>query len=74
MKSQGIWIWILSGNSVIVYAGIRRTSVVFQHFQTTSPLKLTDSSHRLVMGKEEIEKISVSMGIFGKKFTEMFIE
>ena len=35
----------------------------------------TYSSHRLIMGKEEIEKKhSVSLGIFGFFFTEMFIE
>ena len=34
----------------------------------------TYSSHRLIMGKEEIDIFSVSLGIFGKKITEMFIE
>ena len=33
----------------------------------------TYSSHRLIMGKEEIDNFSVSMGIFGFFFTEMFI-
>ena len=34
----------------------------------------TYSSHRLIMGKEEIDNFSVSLGIFGFFFTEMFIE
>ena len=33
----------------------------------------TYSSHRLIMGKEEIDNFSVSMGIFGFCFTKMFI-
>ena len=31
------------------------------------------SSHRLIIGKEEIDIFSVSLGIFGFFFTEMFI-
>ena len=34
----------------------------------------TFSSHRLIMGKEEIDNFSVLLGIFGIFFTEMFIE
>ena len=34
----------------------------------------TYSSHRLIMGKEELTIFSVSLGIFGFFFTEMFIE
>ena len=34
----------------------------------------TFSSHRLIMGKEEIDIFSVLLGIFGFFFTEMFIE
>ena len=34
----------------------------------------TYSSHRLIMGKEEIDIFSVSLGIFYFIFTEMFIE
>ena len=34
----------------------------------------TYNSHRLIMGKEEIDIFSVSLGIFGFFFTEMFIE
>ena len=30
--------------------------------------------HRLKLGKEEMDIFSVSMGIFGKKITEVFIE
>ena len=33
----------------------------------------TYNSHRLIMGKEEIDIFSVSLGIFGFFFTEMFI-
>ena len=34
----------------------------------------TYSSHRLIMGKVEIDHFSVSLGIFGIFFTELFIE
>ena len=34
----------------------------------------TYSSHRLIIGKRKLTIFSVSLGIFGKKFTEMFIE
>ena len=34
----------------------------------------TFSSHRIKMGKEEIDIFSVLLGIFGKKNTEMYIE
>ena len=34
----------------------------------------TYSSHRLIMGKEEIDNYSVSIGVFGINFTEIYIE
>ena len=48
--------------SCVFYSGRIRTLVAMA----------TYSSHRLIMGKEEIDNFfSVSLGIFGKKNTEM---
>ena len=50
--------------SCVFYSGWIRTLVAMA----------TYSSHRLIMGKEEIDNFSISLGIFGFFFTEMFIE
>ena len=54
----------LASTKVVFFSGLIRTLVAMA----------TYSSHRLIMGKEEIDNFFCLIGVFGFFFTEMFIE